>query len=86
MRWMVFQMIVLNLVNYFRVTDIGREIFTDNNVDGQNLELYIEVSYEYSKDDDGWIFIQSVDDATAEFYKNLDDQLVTINNNTATNL
>ena len=45
----------------FRVEDIGRVVFSDEKVDGQNIEMYIEVSYEYSEGDEGWVFIQSID-------------------------
>ena len=64
----------------FPVTDIGRIVFTDENADGQKIGMSIEVTYEYSKGDSGWIFIQSLDKNSAEFYKDLDDQLQAIYN------
>ena len=64
----------------FPVKDIGRIVFTDENVDGKTLKMPIEVSYEYEKGDKGWIFIQSLDKNSAEFYKDLDDQLQAIQN------
>jgi hypothetical protein len=64
----------------FPVTDIGRIVFTDENADGQKITMSIEVTYEYDKDDEGWIFIQSLDKNSAEFYKELDDQLQAIYN------
>ena len=42
--------------------------------------MSIEVTYEYEKGDSGWIFIQSLDKNSAEFYKDLDDQLQAIQN------
>lgn len=64
----------------FPVTDIGRIVFTDENVDGQKIVMSIEVTYEYSQGDNGWIMIQSLDRNSAEFYKDLDDQLQAIYN------
>ncbi len=64
----------------FPVTDIGRIVFTDENADGKQLTMTIEVSYEYKKDDEGWVFIQSLDKNSADFYKELDDQLQAIYN------
>lgn len=64
----------------FPVKDIGRIVFTDENADGQKIVMSIEVTFEYSKGDKGWIFIQSLDKNSAEFYKDLDDQLQAIQN------
>ncbi len=64
----------------FPVKDIGRIVFNDENVDGQKLVMPIEVTYEYKKNDFGWIMMQSLDKNSAEFYKDLDDQLQAIQN------
>ena len=64
----------------FPVTDIGRIVFTDENSDGQKITMSIEVTYEYDTGDEGWVFIQSLDKNSAEFYKDLDDQLQAIYN------
>ena len=64
----------------FPVKDIGRIIFNDENADGLKIVMSIEVTFEYSKNDKGWIFIQSLDKNSAEFYKDLDDQLQAIQN------
>jgi hypothetical protein len=64
----------------FPVTDIGRIVFNDENADGQKITMSIEVTYEYDKGDEGWIFIQSLDKNSAGFYKDLDDQLQAIYN------
>ncbi len=64
----------------FLVKDIGRIVFTDENADGRKLSLPIEVTFEYEKGDSGWVFIQSLDKNSAEFYKDLDDQLQAIQN------
>jgi hypothetical protein len=39
-----------------------------------------EVSFEYSEGDSTWITMQSLDKKAALFYKDLDDQLITIVN------
>ena len=64
----------------FPVTDIGRIVFTDENADGQKIVMSIEVTYEYDNGDSGWVFIQSLDKNSAEFYKDVDDQLQAIYN------
>ncbi len=64
----------------FPVKDVGRIVFTDENADGKAMRLPIEVAFEYKKGDKGWIFMQSLDKNSAEFYKDLDDQLQAIQN------
>jgi len=64
----------------FLVKDYGRIIFNDEGNDGNELVMPIEVSWEYEKGDTGWIFIQSLDQPTAKFYSQLDDQLQSILN------
>ena len=64
----------------FWVKDIGRIIFNDENADGQKMIMSIEVAYEYKRFDTGWVFMQSLDKNSAEFYRDLDDQLQAIQN------
>ena len=64
----------------FPVTDIGRTIFSDQNIDGQMLTMPIEVSFEYKEGDSTWVFMQSLDEQTARFYTSLDRQLESILN------
>lgn len=64
----------------FPVTDIGRIVFNDETADGQKIVMSIEVAYEYDKDDEGWVMIQTLDKNAAEFYKDLDEQLQAIQN------
>jgi hypothetical protein len=64
----------------FFVKDIGRIVFNDENADGQKIIMSIEVTFEYDKDDEGWVMIQSLDKNSAEFYKDLDEQLQAIQN------
>jgi len=60
---------------FFQVTDYGREVLSDENVDGQQLQMYIEVTFEYKKDDTTYIFLQSMDQNSAEFYSEMSEQL-----------
>jgi hypothetical protein len=64
----------------FPVKDIGRIVFTDENADGQKMTMSIEVSFEYKRFDVGTVYMQSLDKNSAEFYKDLDDQLQAIQN------
>ena len=64
----------------FWVKDVGRIVFTDENADGKKIIMSIEVAYEYEKDDEGWVMLQSLDKNSAEFYKDLDEQLQAIFN------
>jgi len=64
----------------FLSVDLGRTIFSDENVDGLELELYIEVSFEYLAGDSTWVFVQSLDKSSAEFFTDLDLQLQSIMN------
>ncbi len=64
----------------FYVEDFGRVVFPDAGGDGNPIEMYVEVSYEYLKDDSTYVMIHSMDKESAEFYKDLDDQLQSIFN------
>ncbi len=64
----------------FWITDLGRTIFSDEGNDGQVLDLLVEVSFEYSEGDSTWVSIQSLDEKAALFYKEIDDQLISILN------
>ena len=64
----------------FLTTDLGRIIFSDENIDGQLLDLLLEVSFEYREGDTTYVFMQSLDRNSAEFFKDLDDQLQSILN------
>lgn len=64
----------------FHTVDLGRTIFSDENIDGQQLELYLEVSFEYLEGDTAYVMIQSLDTAAATFFNDLDHQLEVIRN------
>jgi Domain of unknown function (DUF4249) len=71
---------VSGLSEKFAVKDIGRIVFNDENADGQKIIMSIEVTFEYKKNDTGWVFMQSLDKNSAAFYKDLDEQLQAIQN------
>lgn len=64
----------------FLTMDVGRTVFSDENIDGQPLELYLEVSFEYLEGDTAYVFMQSLDEKSATFYSSLDAQLQSILN------
>lgn len=64
----------------FPITDLGRTVFSDENIDGQLLTMPIEVSFEYKEGDSTWIFMQSLDVRAAKFYKSVNSQLESIFN------
>ena len=64
----------------FWITDYGRTVFSDEGNDGTKMDLLVEVSFEYSRGDSTWITMQSLDEKAAAFYKELDDQLISILN------
>ena len=64
----------------FAVKDIGRIVFNDENADGKKIIMSVEVTFEYKRNDTGWIFMQSLDKNSAEFYRDLDEQLQAIQN------
>jgi hypothetical protein len=70
----------VNGLEKFQATDLGRSIFTDDGIEGKELELYLEVSFEYRKGDTATVYIQTLDDNVAIFYHELDKQLQSILN------
>ncbi|MGE0773255.1 MAG: DUF4249 domain-containing protein [Cyclobacteriaceae bacterium] len=64
----------------YPITDLGRNIFSDENIDGQLMTMPVEVSFEYKEGDSTWIFMQSLDEKAARFYISLDRQLESILN------
>jgi len=62
------------IVPPFQVTEIGRSVYTDNNIDGQAIKIVIEPSYKHKQNDSAYIFIESMDEASGSFYDNLDKQ------------
>lgn len=59
---------------FFRVSEFGRSIYFDKGVDGQNMQFVTEPAFTHQQDDTGYVFIQSLDKNSAEFFDNLDKQ------------
>lgn len=59
----------------FQTIDLGRVIFSDIGNDGGAMENNIEVSFEYLKGDEATVYVLSLDERSAIFFKELDDQL-----------
>ena len=64
----------------YPITDLGRTVFSDKNIDGQLMTMPVEVSFEYKKGDTTWVFMQSLDARAAKFYESVDRQLESIFN------
>ncbi len=56
------------------VQEIGRTIYTDENVNGLPLVFTVEPSYTHAENDTGYVRIQSCDRNMFEFYDQLDRQ------------
>lgn len=59
---------------FFHVKEFGRSIYFDKGVDGQSLQFVIEPAYKHKQDDTAYVFVQSLDKNSAEFYDNIDKQ------------
>ena len=59
---------------FFFVSELGRAVYNDKNVDGQPIQFVVEPAFQHQQDDTGYVFIQSLDKNAAEFYENLDQQ------------
>ncbi len=64
----------------FPVIDLGRTIYKDINADGKQIQMLVEVTFEYDQGDSATIFVQSLDEKSATFFDNLDRQLQSIQN------
>jgi hypothetical protein len=58
----------------FYITETGRTIFNDKNIDGQPITMTIEPAFDHQQDDSTYVFVQSLDKNSAEFYDNIDKQ------------
>lgn len=59
---------------FFYVREFSRSIYFDKGLDGQNMQLVVEPAYGHSQGDTAFVFVQSLDKNSAEFYDNLDKQ------------
>jgi hypothetical protein len=58
----------------FRVKEFGRSIYFDKGLDGQAMQFVIEPAFKHKQDDTAYVFVQSLDKNSAEFYDNIDKQ------------
>jgi hypothetical protein len=58
----------------YAMTEIGRTIYADKNVEGQALTFTFEPNYAHKKNDTAYLRLQSVDKNMYTFYNNLDKQ------------
>lgn len=58
----------------YYVKEIGRVIYSDKNLDGQNLSFAFEPAYDHKKNDQGYLALQTVDKNIFNFYDNLEKQ------------
>ncbi len=64
----------------FYVTELGRTIFSDKNIDGQPITITIEPAFKHQLNDTTYVFVQSLDKISAEFYDNIDKQKLAVLN------
>lgn len=64
----------------FLTHDYGRNIVSDGVNDGEVIAFNAEVSFEYLEGDSATVYLLSLDEHSAMFYKDLDDQLQSILN------
>ena len=58
----------------FYISEFGRSIYSDKNVDGQSMQFVIEPAFKHKLNDTAYVFVQSLDQNSAEFYDNIDKQ------------
>lgn len=58
----------------FFISEFGRSIYFDKGLDGQVMQFVIEPALKHKQGDQAYVFIQSLDKNSAEFYDNLDKQ------------
>lgn len=59
---------------FFYIREFSRSIYFDKGLDGQNMQLVVEPAYGHGQGDTAFVFVQSLDKNSAEFYDNLDKQ------------
>lgn len=58
----------------FHVKEFGRSVYLDKGIDGQEIQFVIEPAFKHKQDDTGYVFVQSLDKNSAEFFNNIDKQ------------
>ncbi len=58
----------------FYISEFGRSVLFDKGIDGLAMQFVIEPAFKHKKDDSTYVFVQSLDKNSAEFYDNIDRQ------------
>ncbi|MCW3070326.1 MAG: hypothetical protein JWO44_216 [Bacteroidetes bacterium] len=58
----------------FYTSEFGRSIYFDKGLDGQGMQFVIEPAFKHKMNDTAYVFVQSLDKNSAEFYDNIDKQ------------
>jgi len=58
----------------FPVMEFGRSIYFDKGLDGQTMQFVIEPAFKHKQDDTAYVYVESLDKNSAEFYDNIDKQ------------
>lgn len=58
----------------FSVKEFGRSIYFDKGLDGQTMQFVVEPAFKHKANDTAYVFVQSLDKNSAEFYDNIDKQ------------
>lgn len=62
------------------LTEYGRSVYSDINLNGQQLKLVIEPAYSHRAGTKSYVLVQSIDKATYDFFDQLDKQKLAQNN------
>jgi len=60
--------------SFFRISEFGRSIYFDKGLDGQGMQFVIEPAFKHKTNDTAYVYVQSLDKNSAEFYDNIDKQ------------
>ncbi len=58
----------------YAATELGRSVYFDTNVDGESLTIVIEPAFKHNTGDTAYIYLQTLDAASARFFDDLDRQ------------
>jgi hypothetical protein len=56
------------------VHEIGRSVYTDKGLEGQQITIAVEPAYSHVAGTKGWVYVQSIDKNAADFFDQLDRQ------------
>lgn len=58
----------------YSAREIGRSVFFDTNIDGAKMKIVIEPAFKHNMGDSALVYLQTLDDASARFFDDLDKQ------------